>query len=80
VELVDANKDAAKVFQMVRSQTVDRLHIESAGMGMVAYSRPYDLNHLAVWAMIDGLGIRDRWDCFRRVLAVFHEWMRNQEW
>jgi hypothetical protein len=81
VELVSANKDAAKVFQLIRSQTLDKLHMESAGMGgMIAYSRPFDLNHLAVWAMIDAMGIKDRLDCFRRVIGVFHEWLSKQEW
>jgi len=54
--------------------------MESAGMGgMIAYSKPFTLNHLAVWATIDAMGIKNKLDCFNRVLAVFHEWLRNQE-
>jgi len=79
VELVDANKLAAKVFMMVRSQTLDKIFMESGMGGGVAYSRPYTLNHVAVWAMIDAIKITDRLDCFNRVMAVFHEWLRNQE-
>jgi len=76
VELVDANKDAARVFQMVRSQTLDRIVISGMGGG---YSRPYTLNHVAVWMMIDALKVKNRLDCFNRVLTVFHEWLNNQE-
>lgn len=65
---------------MVRGQTLDRLHMESAGMGgMVAYSQPRDLNHVAVWAAIDALKIVDRLGCFNRVIGVWHKWLSNQE-
>lgn len=75
------NHDAARVFQLVRGQTLDRIHMESVGMGgMVAYSRPYDLNHVAVWAAIDALKVKDRLDCFNRVIGVWHEWLKNQDW
>ena len=73
---MDANKDAARVFQMVRSQTLDRMY--SSGMGGV-YSVPFDLNHLAVWAMIDAMGIKEKLDCFHRVIKVFHEWLKRQD-
>jgi len=79
VELVSANRDAARVFQIVRSQTLDRIHMEGGMGGMVAYSRPHDLNHIAVWMQIDALGIKNRVDCFNRVLTVFREWLSNQE-
>jgi hypothetical protein len=76
VELVSENRDAARVFQQVRGQTLDKIVMTGMGGG---YSRPYDLNHLAVWAMIDALKIKDRLDCFNRVIGVFHKWLSDQE-
>ena len=70
------NRDAAKVFQAVRNQTLDRIVMTGMGGG---YSRPYALNHIAIWSMIDALKIKDRLDCFNRVNAVFYEWLSNQE-
>ena len=74
---MDANRDALKVFQMVRSQTLDRLIMTGMGGG---YTQPRDLNHVAVWMAIDALKVRDRLDCFNRVIAVWHKWFEDQEW
>jgi hypothetical protein len=45
----------------------------------MAYSRPKDLNHLAVWAAIDAYGVRDRVGTFEKVLRLFHERLREQD-
>lgn len=70
------NYDAARVFQMVRNQTLDRIVMTGMGGG---YSKPFDLNHVAVWAAIDALKIVDRLDCFNRVIGAWHEWLSNQD-
>jgi hypothetical protein len=62
VQLVDENYDAARIFQLVRYQTV--------GNG--------DLNQLAVWAAIDGYGIKDRVGTFERVLHCFYSLLKEQ--
>jgi hypothetical protein len=56
VELQVENEDAARIFMMVRGQKL------SNG----------DLNHLAVWAAIDGYGIKDRVGTFERVMATHY--------
>ncbi len=68
------NKDAAIIFQKVRAQTKDRLHIESSMGGMVAYSDPIDLDHVALWKAIEKYpgGIKDEWGTFNKVLRAWH--------
>ena len=63
--------DAARIFQRVRGQTIDRLHIEAGPNGVLAYSKPKDLNHVAVWAAIDAYGVRDRIGTFEKIMALF---------
>jgi len=62
----------------VRGQTLDRIHIEAGAGGVVAYSEPKDLNHIAVWAAIDAYGIRDRMGCFEQVLNLFHHLLNER--
>jgi hypothetical protein len=54
---------------MVRGQVITKIRL--AGNGM-PYSEVVDLDHKALWADIDGLGIRDRAGTFEKVLTVFH--------
>ena len=79
MELVRENEDASRVYFDVRGQTIDALHIESTMGGSVAYSKPKDLNHLAVWAMIDAYGIKDRLGTFKKVVRCWHEIRAMQE-
>ena len=65
VELVIENEDAARVFMVVRGQVLTRWNGEQ--------DIPVDLNHLAVWAAIDGLGIADRAGTFGKVVRAWHE-------
>jgi hypothetical protein len=53
----------------VRGQVLMRTRFTDRGM---PYSEPYDLNHLAIWAAIDGYGIKDRTGTFERVLMTWH--------
>ncbi len=39
--------------------------------------RPIDINHSAVWDDIDGYGIKDRKECFEKVVALFHHFQAN---
>jgi hypothetical protein len=55
------NEEAARIFLMVRGQ---RLSNE-------------DLNQLAVWAAIDGYGIKDRVGTFEKVLQTFYETLKD---
>ena len=64
VELVSENEDAARVFMTVRGQVLTRWNGER--------DVPVDLNHLAVWAAIDGLGIEDRAGTFQKVCRAWH--------
>lgn len=63
VQLVDENNDAARIFQLVRGQKL------SNG----------DLSHLAVWAAIDGYGIKDRVGCFEKCMATFYGLARERQ-
>jgi len=75
VELVEENADAAKVYMTVRSQVLMRTRFTEHGM---PYSEPYDLNHLAIWAAIDGYGIRDRAGVFEKVCRTWHTIQRER--
>jgi hypothetical protein len=74
VELMAENEVAARIYMMVRGQTIDRIHMESSMGGSVAYSDPIDLNHLALWKAIEKFpgGIKDEWQVFQRVIQVWH--------
>jgi len=71
VELVKENEDAARVFFKVRGQTILAFNGER--------NIPVDLNHLAVWAMIDAYGIKDRIGTFEKVLRCWHELRKNED-
>jgi len=76
--LLVENKDAVGIFQIVWGQTIDGLHIEATKKGVIAYSKPKALNHLAVWAAIDAYGVRDRTGCFEKILNLFRFLLRAQ--
>lgn len=59
--LYDENADAINVWLITKGQII------SVGMGEVV-----DINHLAVWKVIEKLGIANEWDCFNKVVRVFH--------
>jgi hypothetical protein len=79
VELVKENRDAKDIYYKVRHQTLDALHIESTMGGSVGYSKPKDINHLAVWAMIDAYGIKDRLGTFDKIIRCWHHIRANEE-
>lgn len=64
VELRWENEDAARIYRMIRGQVITRHNGR--------HDTIMDLNHVALWAAIDGYGIRDRIGTFERVLTVFH--------
>ena len=69
VELVSENEDAARIYQVVRGQCRTVIRLAENGM---PYSETVDLDHLAVWAAIDAYEVRDRVECFEKVLNLFH--------
>ena len=67
IELAESNEEAAHIYQTVRGQVITRFD------GQVI-----DINQLAVWAAIDGYGIKDRQDCFEKVLKTFYHFLNEQ--
>lgn len=65
-ELLEENEDAAEIYHIVRGQVITRFD------GQII-----DLNHLAVWAAIDGYGVKDRQGCFEKVLKVFYHFLNE---
>ena len=57
--LMEENRDAVKVYLLCRRQMI------FAGLG-----EPVDINHMAVHEAMRLYRVRDRRDCFERVLAV----------
>lgn len=60
------NKQAAQIFQMVRSQCETRWNGEQ--------DIEIDLNHVALWKAIEKFpgGIKDEWSTFTRILRAWH--------
>lgn len=71
VELVSENEEAARIFMTVRGQVLTRHNGQ--------YDVVTDLNHLAIWAAIDGYGVKDRTGCFEKVLRTWHELREKDE-
>ena len=66
---MEENKDAARIYMKVRRQTLNYWNGER--------DIPVDLNHLAVWAMIDAYEIKNRLDTFEKVIRTFHAIQEN---
>jgi len=62
VDLLPENLDAQRIFYTVRYQLI-------TGPGSAL-----DVNHLAIWRMIDELQIKNRLDCFEKVIALCRQW------
>jgi len=59
---MEGNAEAIAVWLLTRNQVI------TAGMTGVILG----LNQLAVWKVIDEYKVRDRIDCFEKVMRVFH--------
>jgi hypothetical protein len=70
VDLREENEDAARIFMTVRGQCLTRWNGER--------DVTVDLNHLAVWAAIDAYGVRDRVECFEKVIRLFFSMLKEQ--
>ena len=68
VELVKENEDVARIFMLVRGQSICVWNGET--------NIPIDINHSAVWSAIDKYpgGIQDQWGCFNQIVHVWHKW------
>jgi hypothetical protein len=69
--LREENEEVATVFMSVRRQYVTRHNGK--------YDEVVDLNHLAVWAMIDAYGIKNRTQVFERVVRLFHHFLSERD-
>jgi len=69
VELMVENKEAAMVYQRVRGQVI----VMSNGME----TRVIDLNYPAIEFVMDLYKVKNRVECFEKVVRVFHHF--NQE-
>jgi len=67
VELVRENEDAARIFMLVRGQTLRLWNGEQ--------DIEIDLNHLALWKAIEKFpgGIKDEWGTFQKICRAWHE-------
>lgn len=64
VEPMEENKDALRIFLLVRYQLI---------MGL---NGPTDINHLAIDSAMEREGIEDR-ECFNKVLFLGHWWIEQ---
>lgn len=64
--LLPENDDAGEVFSMVRNQVI------SIGESVV------DINHIAVDAAIQRLGVENASACFHKVVRVFHNVLNDR--
>jgi len=69
VDLLPENEDAGRIYRMIRGQVITRHNGK--------YDTIMDLNHVALWAAIDGYRIRDRIGCFEKVLTTFHHFQNE---
>jgi len=60
-QLLPENQEAFKIWGIVSRQ---RIYVGMEGVSV-------DLNHSAVWKLIDEFEIEDRVECFYKVLAIF---------
>lgn len=65
IELQKENEDAARIYQIVRGQV------------LTVGDQVIDLNHLAVWAAIDGYGIKNRTRVFEQIIQTFHHFLKE---
>ncbi len=65
VELLEENSDAIQIFFLIRYQLI---------MGPES---PIDINHLAIHAAINLYGIRNRRECFEKVLTLCRWWLKK---
>lgn len=67
VDLLDENRDAAKIYQITRGQVI------AVGDQVI------DIDQAAVWTAIDRYGIPDPVRCFELVNTVFHYMLDSRE-
>lgn len=78
VELVSENRDAARIYMVVRGQTKNRLYAQTGPGGAVIRDLPVDIDHSAVWSAIDAYRVKDRVGCFEKVCRLFHAVLKEQ--
>lgn len=66
VELLDENRDAAKIYQITRGQVV------AVGEHVI------DIDQAALWQAIDHYGIPDPVRCFELVNTAFHHTLKKE--
>ena len=58
VELLEENREAAAIFYLIQSQFI------------MGEGGPVDINHLAIYAAMDLYHVKDRVECFHKVLSL----------
>jgi hypothetical protein len=64
-ELLEENEEAAQIFSITRSQLI------------MGFDRPIDINHTAIHSAMDLYGIKNRKECFEKVLTLSRWWLKK---
>jgi len=72
VELRGDNEDAARIFQMIRRQTLFFFNGE--------VDKEIDLNHVALWSLIDHWPKKiNAYETFQKVLSCYHHFLNERQ-
>lgn len=71
VDLLPVNAEAARVFQMCRRQVITFFNGE--------VDREIDLNYVAVSAVMDLYGVKDRRECFEKVVRTYRYFLNERD-
>jgi len=71
VDLMEANKEAAHIYQIVLGQVRTRFNGETDVV--------VDLDFNAVFGVMDRYpgGIKDQWECFKKVMGAFYYFLKE---
>lgn len=67
-ELMNENVESVRVWHLVQGQRI------VAGMTGITI----DINHLAVWEILDRYGIEDKITCFEKILVIASETFKHE--
>ena len=73
VELFPQNLIPASIYQRIKGQVIFYFNGES--------NKEYDLNHVALWNMIDHWPqrIKNKWEVFDQVLNLYHTFLKERQ-
>ena len=72
VDLRQDNEDAAKIYNTCRRQVITFFNGE--------VDKEFDLNQLAVWALIDHYPkrLKDPWAVFEKIIRTYHHFLKER--